>query len=291
MKRKIALILTAVLLGLAMSLLYSSSLVMARANRKTGQERVYQLAKTFDNTMNYELTRYNTDKDGVGLGASSAKQSPETKGTFYDFVNQFLDKIVYLAYDADNPSGTSYYYTLEGDGDANYGKPRIRLRKEVPTEAEDPTSQTGEPFSYDDSASRTTALESAEFIRYTVEVCSEVETEDGTYAYTTEYYRKDRYKPLYTWHGEESGDQPVYWVNNDWYKERSGNTRCVRATVYKTDEAGNIIEDRPERVTISYEYRLDNVTYKTYVPTANSSESAGGVDPSGSGSGSGGESG
>ena len=59
----------------------------------------------------------------------------------------------------------------------------------------------------------------------------------------------------------------------------------------KTDEAGNIVPDRLERVTISYEYALDKVTYKTYVPTASSSESAGGADPSGSGSGSGGEGG
>lgn len=285
-----ALCAAAVLLGLAMSLLYSSSLVLARANRKTGQERVYQLAKTFDSTLNYELTRYNTDKDGHKLGASDEKQSPETGGTLYDFVNQFLDRDVYAAYNADNPSGTSYYYTLEGNGDADYGKPRIRLRKEVPSEAEDPTTQKGE-FSYDDSASQTTALESAEFIRYTVEVCSEVETEDGTYAYSTEYYRKDRYKPLYMWNGEESGEKPVYWVDGAWYADQTVTTQCVPAMKYKTDEAGNIVEDGLERVTISYEYALDKVTYKTYVPTASSSESAGGADPSGSGSGSGGEGG
>ena len=281
-----ALCAAAVLLGLAMSLLYSSSLVLARANRKTGQERVYQLAKTFDSTLNYELTRYNTDKDGHKLGASGEKQSPETGGTFYDFVNQFLDRDIYAAYNADNPSGTSYYYTLEGDGDANYGKPRIRLRKEVPSEAEDPTTQKGE-FSYDDSASQTTALESAEFIRYTVEVCSEVATEDGAYAYSTEYYRRDRYKPNYTWKGEVSGEKPVYWVNKAWYADQTGTTQCVPAMKYTKDADGNEVEDGPEDVTISYEYALDKVTYKTYVPTA--SESAGGANPSGSGSGSGGE--
>lgn len=283
-----ALCAAAVLLGLAMSLLYSSSLVLARANRKTGQERVYQLAKTFDSTLNYELTRYNTDKDGHKLGASDEKQSQG--GTLYDFVNQFLDRDVYAAYNADNPSGTSYYYTLEGDGDANYGKPRIRLRKEVPSEAEDPTTQKGE-FSYDDSASQTTALESAEFIRYTVEVCSEVATEDGAYAYSTEYYRRDRYKPNYTWKGEVSGEQPVYWVNDAWYADQTGTTQCVPAMKYTKDADGNEVEDGPEDVTISYEYALDKVTYKTYVPTASTSESAGGADPSGSGSGSGGEGG
>lgn len=285
-----ALCAAAVLLGLAMSLLYSSSLVLARANRKTGQERVYQLAKTFDSTLNYELTRYNTDKDGHKLGASDKKQSPETGGTLYDFVNQFLDRDVYAAYNADNPSGTSYYYTLEDDGDANYGKPRIRLRKEVPSEAEDPTTQKGE-FSYDDSASQTTALESAEFIRYTVEVCSEVATEDGAYAYSTEYYRRDRYKPNYTWKGEVSGEKPVYWVNDAWYADQTGTTQCVPAMKYTKDADGNEVEDGPEDVTISYEYALDKVTYKTYVPTASTSESAGGADPSGSGSGSGGEGG
>ena len=279
-----ALCAAAVLLGLAMSLLYSSSLVLARANRKTGQERVYQLAKTFDSALNYELTRYNTDKEGVALGASDKKQSPETGGTLYDFVNQFLDRDVYAAYNADNPSGTSYYYTLEGDGDANYGKPRIRLRKEVPSEAATPVD--GE-FRLDNN--QVESLESAQYIRYTVEVCSEVTTEDGTYAYSTEYYRKDQYKPNYTWEGEVSGKKPVYWVNNAWCADQTGTTQCVPAMKYKIDTDGNKVEDGPEDVTISYKYELDKVTYKTYVPTA--SESAGGADPSGSGSGSGGEGG
>ena len=279
-----ALCAAAVLLGLAMSLLYSSSLVLARANRKTGQERVYQLAKTFDSTLNYELTRYNTDKDGHKLGASAEKQSPETGGTLYDFVNQFLDRDVYAAYNPDNPSGTSYYYTLEGDGDANYGKPRIRLRKEVPSEAATP-----EPGEFRLDNNQVERLESVQYIRYTVEVCSEVTTEDGTYAYSTEYYRKDQYKPNYTWEGEVSGKKPVYWVNNHWCADQTGTTQCVPAMKYKIDAAGNEVEDRPEDVTISYKYELDKVTYKTYVPTA--SESAGGADPSGSGSGSGGEGG
>lgn len=286
-----ALCAAAVLLGLAMSLLYSSSLVLARANRKTGQERVYQLAKTFDSTLNYELTRYNTDKDGHKLGASDEKQSPETGGTLYDFVNQFLDRDVYAAYNADNPSGTSYYYTLEGDGDADYGKPRIRLRKEVPSEAATPVD--GE-FRLDNN--QVESLESAQYIRYTVEVCSEVETEDGAYAYSTEYYRKDQYKPNYKWKGDWDTDDkavPVYWVNNGWYLDRSGQTpKNLSVRQAGVDEDGNIIWETEPGATIYYTYDLTHgVTYKTYVPTASTSESAGGADPSGSGSGSGGEGG
>ena len=282
-----ALCAAAVLLGLAMSLLYSSSLVLARANRKTGQERVYQLAKTFDSTLNYELTRYNTDKDGLKLGASGEKQSQG--GTLYDFVNQFLDRDVYAAYNADNPSGTSYYYTLEGDGDANYGKPRIRLRKEVPSEAATP-----EPGEFRLDNNQVERLEGTQYIRYTVEVCSEVTTEDGTYAYSTEYYRKDQYKPNYKWKGDWDTDDkavPVYWVNNGWYLDRSGQTpKNLSVRQNGVDQDGNIIWVTEPGATIFYSYDLEKgVTYKTYVPTA--SESAGGADPSGSGSGSGGEGG
>ena len=283
-----ALCAAAVLLGLAMSLLYSSSLVLARANRKTGQERVYQLAKTFDSTLNYELTRYNTDKDGLKLGASGEKQSPETGGTFYDFVNQFLDRDVYAAYNPDNPSGTSYYYTLEGDGDANYGKPRIRLRKEVPSEAATP-----EPGEFRLDNNQVKSLEGTQYIRYTVEVCSEVTTEDGTYAYSTEYYRKDQYKPSYKWKGDWDTDDkavPVYWVNNGWYLDQSGHTpKKLSVREVKGEDGKTTLVTEPG-ATIFYSYDLEKgVTYKTYVPTA--SESAGGADPSGSGSGSGGEGG
>lgn len=286
-----ALCAAAVLLGLAMSLLYSSSLVLARANRKTGQERVYQLAKTFDSTLNYELTRYNTDEDGRKLGASGEKQS--RGGTLYDFVNQFLDRDVYAAYNPDNPSGTSYYYTLEGDGDANYGKPRIRLRKGVPSEAATP-----EPGEFRLDNNQVESLERTQYIRYTVEVCSEVTTEDGTYAYSTEYYRKDQYKPNYKWQGDWDTKEeavPVYWVDNGvnkgWFLDRSGQTpKNLSVRQAGVDEHNNIVWETEPGATIFYSYDLEKgVTYKTYVPTA--SESAGGADPSGSGSGSGGEGG
>ena len=43
----IALCAVAVLIGLSLSIVYSSSMLLSRANRKIGRERCYQLAQSF----------------------------------------------------------------------------------------------------------------------------------------------------------------------------------------------------------------------------------------------------
>ena len=57
----VALCAVALIIGLALSLTYSSSLLLARANRKVGRERCYQLAKSFSEVLDGELRRYTTD--------------------------------------------------------------------------------------------------------------------------------------------------------------------------------------------------------------------------------------
>ena len=47
----VALCAVALIIGLALSLTYSSSLLLARANRKVGRERCYQLAKSFSEVL------------------------------------------------------------------------------------------------------------------------------------------------------------------------------------------------------------------------------------------------
>mgnify|MGYP000313187090 CR=1 FL=1 len=58
----IALCAVAVLIGLSLSIVYSSSMLLSRANRKIGRERCYQLAQSFAQVLDSELTAYNPER-------------------------------------------------------------------------------------------------------------------------------------------------------------------------------------------------------------------------------------
>ena len=51
----VALCAVAVLIGLSLSIVYSSSMLLSRANRKIGRERCYQLAQSFAQVLDSEL--------------------------------------------------------------------------------------------------------------------------------------------------------------------------------------------------------------------------------------------
>ena len=79
----VALCAVAVLIGLSLSIVYSSSLLLSRANRKIGRERCYQLAQSFAQVLDSELQEYKTIKPELDTNFA-----PE--GCFYREVNNIL---------------------------------------------------------------------------------------------------------------------------------------------------------------------------------------------------------
>ena len=79
----VALCAVAVLIGLSLSIVYSSSMLLSRANRKIGRERCYQLAQSFAQVLDSELQEYKTIKPELDTNFA-----PE--GCFYREVNNIL---------------------------------------------------------------------------------------------------------------------------------------------------------------------------------------------------------
>ena len=256
-----ALCASALLLGLALSLVYSSGVLLARSNRKLRRERCDQLARSLGTSLDAQLRAYTTDRTDVGAPAAAVAPSD----SFYAYVSQFLDREEYAQYDPDNATTTTYYYVadkIEGVGD-EYGKVTIRLRKENPDEAENTTNGH---FPYETSSSSVTALESAQFIRYQVQIGATVELDDESYTYYTDYYRKDSYAVNYMWVGDESGTQTVYWHDGNWYRDDSQGTLMERKMIDSEDDDGNPIKV-PEDVTIYYTYNTTQITKQIYQTT------------------------
>ena len=252
-----ALCASALLLGLALSLVYSSGVLLARSNRKLRRERCDQLARSLGTSLDAQLRAYTTDRTDVGAPAAAVAPSE----SFYAYVSQFLDREEYAQYDPDNPTTTTYYYAADEDYGDDYGKLTIRLRKENPDEAEE--TADGE-FDFDASSASVTALESAQFIRYQLQIGAAVELDGESDTYYTDYYRKDSYSVNYTWVGEKSGEQTVYWYEGSWYRESSHDTPMERKMIEPEDGTG---EPKPEEVTIRYHYDTNSITQKVYQTT------------------------
>lgn len=120
----IALCAVAVLIGLSLSIVYSSSMLLSRANRKIGRERCYQLAQSFAQVLDSELTAYNTERTDLGGADDKWPQTADGSRTFYQYANSVLENLD--AYDADDPEHTTYYYSA-GSEDDDYGKVTVML--------------------------------------------------------------------------------------------------------------------------------------------------------------------
>ena len=73
-----------------------------------------------------------------------------------------------------------------------------------------------------------------------------------SFTYTTEYYRRDGFQPIYTWEGEGGSITPVYWVSPYFSRSHSSADRLEPGT--------------DEDVSISYRYDPGYTTYKKYEP-------------------------
>lgn len=139
----IALCAVAVLIGLSLSIVYASSMLLSRANRKIGRERCYQLAQSFAQVLDSELTAYNTERTDLGGADDKWPQTADGSRTFYQYANSVLENLD--AYDADDPEHTTYYYSA-GDEDDDYGKVTVMLRKQNTDSEQNPASGGENPF-------------------------------------------------------------------------------------------------------------------------------------------------
>ena len=275
----VALCASALLLGLTLSLIYSSALLMARANRKIGRERCYQLAQSMAQVLDKELRRYHTDRSGSGV---SAGDLPSPDGTFYKYADQILDSGSYQTYDPADPERTTYYARYDA-GDEG-GTFTLRLRKLDSEDVKDTVPPAG-TFPYESREAQTTALENARFItrRFQVDVVSKLDGEE--YSYSSEYYRKDGFQVDYTWKGDPTGTGTgtVFWdkTTKRFYWDSSFHSPA-EPRVYR-DAEGKVTGT--ESVTIGYAYNTNIVNYKEFQPAylegRQSQQEGGGADENG----------
>lgn len=247
----VALCAVAVLIGLSLSIVYSSSMLLSRANRKIGRERCYQLAQSFAQVLDSELQEYKTIKPELDTNFA-----PE--GCFYREVNNILAEDTGLGiYDPDRSDETTACYNA-GSTEDNYGRITILLRDV--TDVQDPI--TGDTFAYDDRDEGTEKAEQTTFNRHQVWVGVKAEKGADSYMYTTEYRRKDSFQPIYTWEGEDgvSGQFTVYWVNGRFCRSANGEEPVEPKVIGEGEDA------RKEHVEISYTYDINNPTYSRYEP-------------------------
>ena len=238
----VALCAVAVLIGLSLSIVYSSSMLLSRANRKIGRERCYQLAQSFAQVLDSELKAYNTDDKNLNAEDAKYPQTTDGSTTFYEYVNKVLEN--YPEYTPDDDETT--YYTTFGSKDDDYGKVTVMLRKK---NIGDPLSTTGS-FPYEDRSTQTTAIEHSTSLSYQLWLTVKVEKGADSFAYTTQYYREDSFEPIYTWESNLRTIPRVYWVNPYF-----SGSRSVEDT---------ILPEEKEDVQISYYYNASKTTYKKY---------------------------
>lgn len=265
----VALCAVAVLLGLSLSLVYSASLPMARANRKIDRERCYQLAQSFANVLDGELRAYTTENASLSQESGYCGDAD----AFYHYANNVLENTDYAEFDQDDPLHTTFYLTTKEDTEG-YGHEVIGLRKEV--ENEQPTEGK---FPYEESATKTTEVEHATFLQYRLTVLVQASLHNDSYTYSTEYDRRDSFAPIYTWKGEgEDKDIQVFWDGSHWYKDASHTALKVPEVTPNKDGT-----ETTETVTIRYTYDKRNITYKIYQPTDQNNNSGGGTNGQASG--------
>lgn len=215
------------LMAFALAMVYSSGLLLARANRRLEQERSYRLAQSFAQTLDAELKKY--EQPGI-LGGTGMGVAPV--GSFYDYAYKFLEG-TYGEFDPDHPDETIFHYTAAspaGTDKDKYGAIKVILYKEANQEQDVDMSGEISPQDVD------TVLDKR-IIRYifTVEVTANLN--GVSYSYSTEYRQMAAYKVDFTYQGT-----PVYWDGSQWHKgSQSGEE-------FNPDASSNI----------QYEYRSDS---------------------------------
>lgn len=176
---------SAFLAAFALAMLYTGSMLTARANRRLEQERCYQLAGSFARVLDEELLRYDGPPDSGDPAAAAYEKS------FYRFACQFLEDGNYAEYNPDRPENTVFHYRVGKGGSpagAGYGNVTIILYKENNQETDvlsgilpfNPVTDGGEAVNPVESIM-------AQISRYTFHIDVTAELDGLAYTYKTSY--------------------------------------------------------------------------------------------------------
>lgn len=192
---------SALLMAFALAMVYTGGLLMARANRRLEQERCYQLARSFADVLDAELTAY-----------MDPKSAPDD--SFYKYVCNFL-KGSYGEYDPEHPEETIFHYTAgsaDGMDPEKYGSIRVVLYKEASQEEETITSGDIDVTKSSEEVAKHKEVQFQRYI-FTVEIIATLR--DESYNYQVEYRQKAGYEVEYRYKGET-----VKWneTDNKWHK-------------------------------------------------------------------------
>lgn len=208
---------SAFFVAFAAAILYTAGTITAQSNSRLKEERCYQLAKSYGDVLNDELTRFDQ------------KKADEVRGTFYAFANKFLDEEKYLEYNSEYEDSTKYNFVLSGtdmddiaaakDLPEGYGNLSVTLKKEKNTDENEERFNTGTlqvDAGVSDYTSKIAELENATLRLYLLTTDVTAYYDDVSYTYSTEYAREEKFKVSFSYK-----DTPIVWDGNDW---RYGNT-------------------------------------------------------------------
>ncbi len=177
----------ALFMSFALSMLYTAGLLLSRANRRLEQEDSYQLAQSFAQVIDHELTGKHYKNPG------DVDVPPDS---FYKYACDFLNGR-YGEYDPDHPDQTIFHYTGASAGAADqYGSIKVRMFKEANQEQDDEMSGTqtlGDSYNQDILNILSNQIHRFDF---TVEVTAE---KNGvSHSYDTEYRQMVTYDVSFT---------------------------------------------------------------------------------------------
>ena len=194
----------AFLAAFALAMIYGAGLMLSRSGRRLEQEQSYQLARSFAEVLEVELTKYDT------YDSASEK-------SFYRYAVNFLEG-QYGEYDPDYLDETIFHYTVgetpEGVDEDDYGTIRVALYKETGEEAEEMTGFVSSDAPIDDILTNP-----VQRYLFTVEVTAR--TKDASFHYRTEYRQTAVYETRFTYEG-----RPVVKTDSGWHYDNASGTAC-----------------------------------------------------------------
>ena len=175
----------------SLTLMRGAGAMLAQANRRTEQERCYQLAKSFAQALEADLFSHNNEEwNSSGLD-----------GTFYKYACNFLNGI-YGEYDPAHPELTTYHYSASITDEAQkdtYGTVKIALRKETNEDSASdfPTKEDELNEHYTLAEKPVSEVVDRTFTHHLFVVEVTVTLGDISYSYQTEYKSEESYKVEY----------------------------------------------------------------------------------------------
>ena len=169
---------SAFLVAFALAMVYTAGLMLSQANQRLKQERSYQLARSFAETLDEELSRFTKPQDADA-------------DSFYLFACRFLELRSYADYNPDYPESTIFHYSAGDWAEKdNYGEITVALYKE-----NDWDGRQAFFYSGDSGNAGYPANVAGNIARYTFTVEVTARVDNVSYSYSTVYNQSANYGP------------------------------------------------------------------------------------------------